>query len=56
MSNLITYISTIERKGYLKYKYNPLHNYQTDVDLYKISTNVGDILVPEGKAVNVNTG
>ena len=32
-----TYISSLKRKGYLKYEYNPFHNYQTNIDLYKDS-------------------
>ena len=48
-------ISTLQQKGNLAYEYNPFRNYQTDVDLYIIDTNVGKILVPEGKAVS-NTG
>ena len=49
------YINTLQQKGNLAYEYNPFRNYQTDVDLYIIDTNVGKILVPEGKAVS-NTG
>lgn len=32
---MIVYTNYLERKGNLAYEYNPLHNYQTDVDLYK---------------------
>ena len=54
--NLQLYLNTLKQKGNLAYKYNPFHNYQTDVDLYKVETNVGSILVPKGKAVNKITG
>ena len=50
------YLSTLRQKGNLAYEYNPFHNYQTDVDLYKVSTNVGDVLVPKGYAVNSKNG
>ena len=52
---LKTYLSTVEREGNLKYEYNPFHNYQTDVDLYEVSTDVGTVLVPKGKAVHSKT-
>ena len=54
--NLTTYLSTLQQKGYLAYEYNPFHNYQTDVDLYEIDTNIGKVLVPEGQAVNKDNG
>lgn len=50
------YLSTLRQKGNLAYEYNPFHNYQTDVDLYEISTNVGKVLVPKGYAVNYKNG
>ena len=53
---LKTYLSTVEREGNLKYEYNPFHNYQTDVDLYEVSTDVGTVLVPKGKAVHSKNG
>lgn len=34
--NLKLYLSTLRNKGYLAYEYNPFHNYQTNVDLYKV--------------------
>ena len=51
-----TYLNTTERKGYLKYEYNPFHNYQTDVDLYEVNTDIGPVLVPKGKAAKISTG
>jgi hypothetical protein len=57
MANFNTQLYSMKQKGYLSYEYNPFHNYQTDVDLYKVKTNYGaEILVPEGKAIDVNTG
>ena len=56
MSEFSLYLSTLKQKGNLAFEYRPFHNYQTDVDLYEISTNVGKVLVPYGKAVNINTG
>ena len=50
------YLNTLRQKGYLAYEYNPFHNYQTDVDLYKILTDVGSVLVPKGQAVNIKNG
>ena len=50
------YLNTLRQKGYLAYEYNPFHNYQTEVDLYEIDTNVGKVLVPKGQAVNPNNG
>ena len=54
--NLNVYLNTLKQKGYLAYEYNPFYNYQTDVDLYKIDTDVGEIKVPEGYAVNKKNG
>lgn len=34
---LTTYLSTLKTKGNLRYEYNPFHNYQTNVNLYKDS-------------------
>ena len=34
---LKTYLSTLKTKGNLRYEYNPFHNYQTNVNLYKDS-------------------
>lgn len=53
---LTTYLSTIEKKGYLKYEYNPFHNYQTNVDLYQVETNIGTLFIPDGKAIHIKTG
>ena len=50
--NLSVYLYTLRQKGYLAYEYNPLRNYQTDVDLYKVDTDVGEVLVPKGCAAN----
>ena len=50
------YLNTLRQKGNLAYEYNPFHNYQTDVDLYEVSTNIGTILVPLGQAVNSKNG
>jgi len=37
------YLNTLRQKGNLAYEYNPLHNYQTDKDLYLID---GKFIVP----------
>ena len=50
--NIQTYLYTLQQKGYLAYEYNPFHNYQTNVNLYK----VGEFLIPEGKAVDKRNG
>ena len=56
MAQFNTQLYSMKQKGYLSYEYNPFHNYQTDVDLYKVTTNMGDILVPYGKAVDQRNG
>ena len=56
MANFYTQLYSMLQKGYLSYEYNPFHNYQTDVDLYILNTNVGQILVPKGKAVDTRNG
>lgn len=56
MANFYTQLYSMLQKGYLSYEYNPFHNYQTDVDLYILNTNVGKILVPKGKAVDTRNG
>jgi len=56
METFKVYLSTLRQKGYLAYEYNPFYNYQTDVDLYKVTTDVGDILVPKGYAASKKTG
>ena len=53
---LDVYLYTLKQKGYLAYEYNPFRNYQTDVDLYKVETQVGNVLVPEKCAVNIKNG
>ena len=53
---MITYIKSLKRTGNLTYEYNPLHNYQTNVDLYQTTTNVGPVIFPKGCAVNSDTG
>ena len=35
--NIKVYLNTLRQKGYLAYEYNPFHNYQTNVNLYKDS-------------------
>ena len=50
------YLNSLRQKGYLAYEYNPFRNYQTDVDLYEVSTDVGTTLVPLGQAVNKKNG
>ena len=47
------YLNTLRQKGNLAYEYNPLHNYQTDVDLYLIGNKY---IVPKGQAVNPKNG
>jgi len=47
---------SLRQKGNLVYEYNPFYNYQTSVNLYKVSTDVGDVLCPEGMAVNSKNG
>ena len=56
MADFHTQLYSMLQKGYLSYEYNPFHNYQTDVDLYLVQTNVGQILVPKGKAVDTRNG
>ena len=48
-----TCLSTLRQKGNLAYEYNPLYNYQTDVDLYLIDNKY---IVPAGQAVNTKNG
>ena len=47
------YLSTLRQKGNLAYEYNPLHNYQTDVDLYLVDKKY---IVPAEQAVNIKNG
>ena len=47
------YLNTLRQKGNLAYEYNPLYNYQTDVDLYIVEDNY---IVPTGQAVNIKNG
>ena len=51
--DLKVYLNTLRQKGYLAYEYNPFHNYQTDVDLYKVANK---FIVPKGQAVNSKNG
>lgn len=52
-SNITVWLSTLRQKGNLAYEYNPLHNYQTDVDLYLVDNKY---VVPDGQAVNLSNG
>ena len=54
--NLNLYLSSLREKGYLAYEYNPFHNYQTDVDLYKVTYSGSTFIIPENKAVNPKNG
>ena len=54
--NLGVYLYTLRQKGYLAYEYNPFRNYQTNVDLSIVNTDVGEVLVPRGCAVNTKNG
>lgn len=54
--NIYTYLNTLQQKGFMAYEYNPFHNYQTNVDLYKCETDVGEVLVPKNCIVNKHTG
>ena len=49
---LSVYLNTLRQKGYLAYEYNPFHNYQTDIDLYKVN----EFIIPKGQAVNSKNG
>ena len=51
-NNIHVYLNTLRQKGYLAYEYNPLHNYQTNVDLYQN----GNFLIPSGCAINSKNG
>ena len=51
-NNISVYLNTLRQKGYLAYEYNPLHNYQTNVDLYQY----GNFLIPSGCAINLKNG
>ena len=51
--DLKVYLNTLRQKGYLAYEYNPFHNYQTDVDLYKVANK---FIVPKCQAVNSKNG
>lgn len=56
-----TYISSLKREGYLKYEYNPFHNYQTNSDLYKDSNgnvtevNTNNLYATAGSLVDFET-
>lgn len=49
---LKVYLRTLQQKGNLAYEYNPFHNYQTDVKLYKYN----NYIFPEDKAINPKNG
>ena len=51
--NFNVYLNTLRQKGNLAYEYNPLYNYQTNVDLYIIDNKY---IVPSGQAVNIKNG
>ena len=51
--NFNVYLNTLRQKGNLVYEYNPLYNYQTDVDLYLIDNKY---IVPAEQAVNIKNG
>jgi hypothetical protein len=51
--NFSVYLNSLRQKGNLVYEYNPLYNYQTDVDLYIVDDKY---IVPRGKAVNLKNG
>lgn len=56
MSNIINfsvYLNTLRQQGNLAYEYNPLYNYQTDIDLYIIDDKY---IVPYDQAVNTKNG
>lgn len=53
MSNIQVFLSTLETKGNLAYEYNPFHNYQTNVDLYKYETDIGTVIAPASDKVIV---
>lgn len=54
--NIKVFLNGLRQKGYLSYEYNPFYNYQTGKDIYKVETDIGDVLVPKGEAVSVKTG
>ena len=47
------YLNTKRQKGNLAYEYNPLYNYQTDVDLYIYDNKY---IIPKGQAINIKNG
>ena len=47
------YINTLRQKGNLAYEYNPLHNYQTNKDLYIIDNKY---IIPYDQAINKKNG
>ena len=47
------YINTLRQKGNLAYEYNPLHNYQTNKDLYIIDKKY---IIPYDQAINKKNG
>ena len=55
-NELKVYLLTLRQKGYLAYEYNPFHNYQTDVDLYEVDTEIGKVLMPKNSVINTKNG
>ena len=51
--NFSVYLNSLRQKGNLAFEYNPLYNFQTDVDLYKVDDKY---IVPYGQAVNTKNG
>lgn len=61
-TNLKLYINSLQQKGNIAYEYNPLNNYQTETDLYKVTfihqgTDIKCVgfqgLVEYGKAIHI---
>ena len=52
--NIDVLLSSLRQKGNLAYEYNPLHNYQTDVDLYKLEINGRTFLLEEYEGINID--
>ena len=51
--NFQVFLNTLRQKGNLAYEYNPLHNYQTDVDLCLIDDTY---IIPKDQAINKKNG
>ncbi len=54
--NIRLFLSALQTKGNLAYEYNPLHNYQTEVDLFKANTDIGEVIFPKDCAVCKTNG